>query len=112
MLHLLHLGDEEWSRVVNINLTGTFIGARKAAKRMIEAGNGDVIINLASTAGYRADEGLAPYVSTKHGVRGLTKSLVVELGHYNIRVLASTFIQTPGTAAAFSGGGAAQAGQI
>lgn len=108
---LLQIADEEWKRVIDINLTGTFIGAREAAKRMIAAGKGGVIINLASTAGYRAGEGLAHYVSTKHGVRGLTKSLAVELGHYNIRVLAlaPTFIQTPGTAA-FNAGGAVQGG--
>lgn len=98
---LLEMSDEAWSRVVDINLTGTFIGAREAAKRMVTAGKGGVIINLASTAGYRAGEGLAHYVSTKHAVRGLTKSLAVELGRYNIRVLAlaPTVIQTPGIAA-------------
>ncbi len=96
---LLEMTDEAWSRVIDINLTGTFIGAREAAKRMVTAGKGGVIINLASTAGYRAGEGLAHYVSTKHGVRGLTKSLAAELGRYNIRVLAlaPTFIKTPGT---------------
>ncbi len=96
---LLEMSDEAWSRVIDINLTGTFIGAREAAKRMVTANRGGVIINLASTAGYRASEGLAHYVSTKHAVRGLTKSLAVELGRYNIRVLAlaPTFIQTPGT---------------
>ncbi len=96
---LLEMTDAEWNRVVDINLTGTFTGAREAAKRMVAAGNGGVIINLASTAGYRAGAGLAHYVATKHGVRGLTKSLAGELGPYNIRVLAlaPTFIQTPGT---------------
>ncbi len=96
---VLEMSDEAWGRVVDINLTGTFIGGREAAKRMVAAGKGGVIINLASTAGYRAGEGLAHYVATKHGVRGLTKSLAAELGRYNIRVLAlaPTFIQTPGT---------------
>ena len=96
---LLEMSDADWQRVVDINLTGTFIGAREAAKRMVAAGNGGVIINLASTAGYRAGPGLAHYVSTKHAVRGLTKSLAAELGQHNIRVLAlaPTFIITPGT---------------
>ncbi len=96
---LLKMSDAEWSRVLDINLTGTFIGAREAARRMVDADNGGVIINLASTAGYRAGVGIAYYVATKHAVRGLTKSLAGELGRYNIRVLAlaPTFILTPDT---------------
>jgi NAD(P)-dependent dehydrogenase (short-subunit alcohol dehydrogenase family) len=67
--------------VLDVNLRGTFIGAREAAKQMIAAGKGGVIINLASTAGFKAGgPGMAHYVASKHGVRGLTKSLAVELG--------------------------------
>jgi NAD(P)-dependent dehydrogenase (short-subunit alcohol dehydrogenase family) len=47
-----------------------------------------VIINLASTAGYQGAANLAHYVASMHGVRGLTKSLAIELGPQNIRVLA------------------------
>lgn len=92
--------DDDWARVVDLNLTGTFLGARAAATRMIDAGNGGVIINLASTAGYGAEgPGIAHYVATKHGVRGFTKSLAVELGPHGIRsvALAPTYIRTPGT---------------
>jgi NAD(P)-dependent dehydrogenase (short-subunit alcohol dehydrogenase family) len=70
-----------------------------------------VIINLASTAGYKAaGPGVAHYVSSRHGVRGLTKSLAVELGPHGIRVLAlaPTLIETPGIAegrAAFAAAG-------
>jgi NAD(P)-dependent dehydrogenase (short-subunit alcohol dehydrogenase family) len=57
-----------------------------------------VIINLASTAGYQGGASIAHYVASKHGVRGLTKSLAIELGPHNIRVLAlaPTLISTPG----------------
>jgi NAD(P)-dependent dehydrogenase (short-subunit alcohol dehydrogenase family) len=98
---LLQMTNAEWDKVLNLNLRGTFIGAREAAKRMISAGNGGVIINLASTAGFRAaGPGIAHYVSSKHGVRGLTKALAIELGPYGIRVLAlaPTLIDTPGIA--------------
>ena len=91
--------DEDWDRVLDINLRGTFIGAREAAKQMIAADKGGVIINLASTSGFRAGgPGMAHYVASKHGVRGLTKSLAVEFGPYGIRVLAlaPTLIDTPG----------------
>ena len=96
---LLDLTPEDWDRVLDVNLRGTFIGAREAAKAMIEAGNGGVILNLASTAGFKAGgPGVAHYVSSKHAVIGLTKSLAVELGPRDIRVLAiaPTLIRTPG----------------
>ncbi len=89
----------DWDRVIAVNLRGTFLGARAAAARMIEQGNGGVILNLASTAGYSSPgPGIAHYVTSKHGVRGFTKSLAVELGPYGIRVLAiaPTLIETPG----------------
>ena len=96
---LLDLTDDDWDRVLEINLRGTFVGAREAARRMVAAGNGGVILNVASTAGYQAGgPGVAHYVSSKHAVRGLTKSLAVELGPMGIRALAiaPTLIETPG----------------
>jgi len=98
MSPVLEMSDELWDRVLDINLRGTFIGAREAAKRMIGAQKGGVIINLASTAGYQGGASIAHYVASKHGVRGLTKSLAIELGPHNIRVLAlaPTLISTPG----------------
>lgn len=98
MSPVLEMPDEQWDRVLAINLRGTFIGAREAAKRMIGAQKGGVIINLASTAGYQGGASIAHYVASKHGVRGLTKSLAIELGPHNIRVLAlaPTLISTPG----------------
>jgi NAD(P)-dependent dehydrogenase (short-subunit alcohol dehydrogenase family) len=96
---LLDLTDEDWDRVLEINLRGTFVGAREAARRMVGAGHGGVILNIASTAGYQAGgPGVAHYVSSKHAVRGLTKSLAVELGPKGIRALAiaPTLIETPG----------------
>ncbi|HVB25791.1 MAG TPA: SDR family NAD(P)-dependent oxidoreductase [Ktedonobacteraceae bacterium] len=98
MSPVLEMPDEQWDRVLDINLRGTFIGAREAAKRMVAAHKGGVIINLASTAGYQGGASIAHYVASKHGVRGLTKSLAIELGPHNIRVLAlaPTLISTPG----------------
>lgn len=92
--------DQEWSKVVAVNLDGVFFGARAAAEHMGDSGG--VIINLSSTAGYGAESpGLAHYVSTKHAVRGLTKSLALEYGPRNIRsiALAPTLIETDGTLA-------------
>ena len=96
---VLELTDEDWDGVLDINLRGTFIGAREAGRRMVAAGRGGVIINLASISGYRADlPGYSHYVSSKHAVLGLTKSLAVELGRHGIRVLAiaPANVDTPG----------------
>jgi NAD(P)-dependent dehydrogenase (short-subunit alcohol dehydrogenase family) len=90
---------EIWDRVQDINLRGSFVGAREAAKRMIaQTPQGGVIINVASVSGYSGRPGLAAYVASKHGVVGLTKSLGVEWGKHNIRVLglAPTGVSTPG----------------
>jgi NAD(P)-dependent dehydrogenase (short-subunit alcohol dehydrogenase family) len=96
---VLELAAEEWDLMLAVNLRGTFIGAREAARAMIAAGEGGVIVNVASTAAYRADApGVAHYVASKFGVRGLTQSLAVELGPHGIRVLAvaPTVTLTPG----------------
>jgi len=96
---VLDLTDDGWDRVLDVNLRGTFIGAREAAARMVAGGHGGVIVNIASTAGYQAaGPGVAHYVSSKHAVLGLTKSLAVELGPLDIRAVAvaPTLIETPG----------------
>jgi NAD(P)-dependent dehydrogenase (short-subunit alcohol dehydrogenase family) len=92
---------DAWDAVQDINLRGTFLGAREAARRMIaQHPRGGVIVNLASVSGYRGRPGLAAYVASKHGVIGLTRSLGVELGPHDIRVLgvAPTGVATPGIA--------------
>ena len=96
---LLELSDEDWDEVLDVNLRGTLIGAREAARTMLAAGRGGVVVNVASTAAYRASgPGVAHYVASKFGVRGLTQSLAVELGGHGIRVLAvaPTVTLTPG----------------
>ena len=85
----LDMEPEDWDRVLDIDLRGVFLGARVAARRMVELDSGGVIVNVASTAAYRvAGRGIAHYAAAKHGVLGLTKSLAVELGPNGIRVLA------------------------
>ena len=94
--------EDDWRKVVSLNLDGTFLGARTAADRMVELGEGGLILNMSSTAGYGAEgAGISHYVATKHGVRGLTKSLALELGEHGIRslALAPTLIETEGTQA-------------
>ena len=94
------LSEEQWDRVIDVNLKGAFLGGREAAKRMIAGGQGGVILNFSSVSGYNAATiGGSDYVAAKHGVIGLTKSQAVELGPYGIRVLAIApgSTDTPGT---------------
>ena len=93
------LTDLEWDRMIGINLTGTFRGARAAAKRMIDAGKGGVIINVQSTVTQKVPApGFSHYVASKGGIEALTKSLAVDLGQHGIRVLSisPTMVATPG----------------
>jgi NAD(P)-dependent dehydrogenase (short-subunit alcohol dehydrogenase family) len=65
-----------WSRVIAINLSGTFFGCKRALAEMVPAGGGR-IVNLASVAGLVGDGGGPAYVASKHGVVGLTRRLAV-----------------------------------
>ena len=90
--------DDFVDRMLTVNVRGTYAGAREAARRMVDGG---VIVNLASTAGFKASPGISAYVTSKHAVVGLTKSLGLEFGSRGIRVLgvAPTIIDTPGVRA-------------
>ena len=57
---VLDMTDDDWDRVLDVNLRGSFIGAREAARRMIAAGHGGVILNIGSTAGYQAGARASP----------------------------------------------------
>ena len=81
--------------MLQVNVRGTFAGAREAARRMTTGG---VIVNVASIAGFRAAAGISAYVASKHAVVGLTRNLALELGPLGIRVVgvAPGVIDTPG----------------
>lgn len=77
--------DEEWEQVLGINLGGTFKGIRAVIPAMKAAGGGS-IVNISSTAGLKGFGGVPAYISSKFGVRGLTKAAAIELAPFNIRV--------------------------
>jgi NAD(P)-dependent dehydrogenase (short-subunit alcohol dehydrogenase family) len=76
---------EEWERVVKVNLTGAFLCAQAAARRMLVQRSGK-IINICSLSGQRGGIGRAAYGSAKAGLEVLTKVMAVELGESGINV--------------------------
>lgn len=78
--------DDHWRNVVDINLTGAFIGTQEAARRMISRKAGGSIINVSSVAQFSAQEGASAYCASKAGLDGLTKSAAIELAAHGIRV--------------------------
>ena len=74
---------EEWRRLIDIDLSGTFYCAQAAARHMVENGYGR-IVNLASTAGIRGGTGRTAYGAAKGGVIALTKVMAVELAAHGI----------------------------
>ena len=102
---LREMTDDVWNDVMAVNLRGVFASCREAAERMMDAGTGGVLINVVSTAGFKGvAPGMAAYVASKHGVRGLNKQLAIELAPHDIRVLgvAPTFCETEGNMAALA----------
>ncbi len=94
-----------WSRILGINLTGTFLGMKVAAPALRRAGGG-AVVNIASTMGLGGTAYYAPYVASKWAVRGLTRTAALELGRDHIRVntihpgvIATPFIQEPAAGA-------------
>ncbi len=90
---------DTWKKTLDINLTGTFLGIRAVAPTLTAQRSGS-IINISSVEGLRGSAGLHAYVASKFAVRGLTKSVAIELGPTGVRVnsVHPGFINTPMTA--------------
>ncbi|MFD8221141.1 SDR family oxidoreductase [Streptomyces sp. NPDC059697] len=83
---LVDMTDEQWSRVLDVTLNGTFRCTRAALRRFRDQGGGGVVVNNASVIGWRAQTGQAHYAAAKAGVMALTRCAAVEAAEYGVRV--------------------------
>jgi meso-butanediol dehydrogenase/(S,S)-butanediol dehydrogenase/diacetyl reductase len=86
MKPLLEVSPQDWSAVIDVNLTGAFFGLRVAAGIMVAAGRGGRIVSIASQAAKSGFAHAQAYTASKHGLVGLTRSAAIELGPHGITV--------------------------
>ena len=85
MLHFFEADEAWWRKIIDVNLTGHFLCAHRAARIMAKAGGGN-IINMSSGGATRAHRAFTAYDATKGGIEALTRAMALDLGPYNIRV--------------------------
>ena len=83
---VLEMTDEDWSRVLDVTLTGTFRGTRAALRQLVAQGHGGSVVNNSSVLGWRAQPGQAHYAAAKAGVMALTRCAALDVAQYGIRV--------------------------
>ena len=93
---LTEVTDEEYARVLDVNLRGIFLGMRAQVRQMARQGVGS-IVNMASVAGLTGVRDIGVYTASKHGIVGLTKNTAMEYGGRGVRVNAvcPNAIRTP-----------------
>ena len=83
---IIDLSEEDWDKVMNINLKGVFLCMKHEAKAMVKLENGGAIVNIGSVNSFLGFPTGSAYVTSKHGLIGLTSSVSAELGPQGIRV--------------------------
>ena len=83
---VLDMTDEEWLRVLDVTLNGTFRCTRAALRQMVAQGQGGAVVNNASVLGWRAQPGQAHYAAAKAGVMALTRCAALDVAAHGIRV--------------------------
>ena len=80
------MDEKLWRDSIDVNLTGVWLTAKVAIPHLIAGGRGGAMVLTSSVGGLKAHPGIGNYVSAKHGVVGVMRTLAVELAPYNIRV--------------------------
>lgn len=95
----IHYTEEDWDKILNLNLRTLFFLSQKVAKEFIEEGAGGKIINIASMLSFQGGIRVPAYTASKSGVMGLTKALANEWAKYNINVnaIAPGYMETDNT---------------
>ncbi|MCX5436709.1 SDR family oxidoreductase [Streptomyces sp. NPDC058321] len=83
---LVDMADDQWSRVLDVTLNGTFRCTRAALRAFRDTGRHGVVVNNASVVGWRAQAGQAHYAAAKAGVMALTRCAAIEAAAYGVRV--------------------------
>jgi 3-oxoacyl-[acyl-carrier protein] reductase len=83
---VLEMTDEQWSRVLDVTLNGTFRCTRAALRQLVAQGRGGAVVNNASVLGWRAQPGQAHYAAAKAGVMALTRCAALDVAEHGIRV--------------------------
>src|SRR5690349_7473285 len=83
---ITEMTDDQWSRVLDVTLTGTFRCTRAALRRLVVQGGGGAVVNNASVLGWRAQPGQAHYAAAKAGVMAFTRCAALDVARYGIRV--------------------------
>jgi 3-oxoacyl-[acyl-carrier protein] reductase len=83
---ILDMTDEQWLRVLDVTLNGTFRCTRAALRQMVAQGRGGAVVNNASVLGWRAQPGQAHYAAAKAGVMALTRCAALDVAAHGIRV--------------------------
>ena len=81
----IRMKDDEWNKVININLTSSFLISKNVIKKMLKNKKGK-IINITSVVGHTGNIGQANYAASKSGIIGMSKSLALEYGKKNITI--------------------------
>ena len=83
---VLEMTDDQWQRVLDVTLTGTFRCTRAVLRQMVAQGHGGAVVNNASVLGWRAQPGQAHYAAAKAGVMALTRCAALDVAAHGIRV--------------------------
>jgi 3-oxoacyl-[acyl-carrier protein] reductase len=83
---VLDMTDEQWLRVLDVTLTGTFRCTRAALRQMVAQGHGGAVVNNASVLGWRAQPAQAHYAAAKAGVMAFTRCAALDVARHGIRV--------------------------